>query len=767
MIKRIIAVILSVLLGVSAIAISASAANEDVVFDLTAVTDAGTESVKQGDENVLVAEKDDIITVSFVVDYDDFTDPRAYQAVYNNIYYDTDVFEYVANSATAKISSVGSAEEQGRVMGVRVIMSSTFPYGAVEHSLMNKRTVFCTFDLKVKVESGTGYVETDPEVASMQFDRGAQHVDLDYVNLKVEIGEQKHVTGITVPDEEIELTVGEEYTVVPTITPSDATNKKVNYKSSDESVATVDENGKIVSVGAGEAEITVETRDGGHTATVTVTVVNPKVEITPTTKEMYVGEEFTFDTIVTKPDSATIRYHSNNTSAVQIQGDAVKVVKAVGYSADPVTVTVMLDENTSVFATCIITIKPDSIVISPKTATINVNATTQLQVTENMADIHKQGVTFNSSDESIATVSDTGLVTGITEGIVTITATSKYNTNLTDTSTITVSKQSAPPVGGGGGGGVPSHKITFKTPDGEELKVESKAYGTEIKIADYTFAKDGYIFEGIYTDEALTIKAEDFKVNKDLTLYVKFVEDDKPNVRPPSIPSALTDVHVAYIVGRGEGKVQPQASITRAEVATIFFRLLEDEIRDANYTKENNFTDVNVGDWFNTAVSTLAKLEILNGYKEADGTYSFRPNNPITRGEYATIVSRLASVEGNEEVALSDIADHWAYENILKATSLGWIKGYEDGTFRPTNDITRAEAMTLTNRVLCREPETVDDILSEEMVTFTDNADTSMWYYLAIQEATNSHEYKMKPDGKHETWTKLTETPDWTKLEKE
>lgn len=219
--------------------------------------------------------------------------------------------------------------------------------------------------------------------------------------------------------------------------------------------------------------------------------------------------------------------------------------------------------------------------------------------------------------------------------------------------------------------------------------------------------------------------------------------------------------HFAYIVGYGNGEVRPQNSITRAEVAAIFFRLLEDDVRDANYTRQNKFTDVSNDAWYCSAVSTLSAMGIISGYPDA----TFRPNASITRAEFAAIATRF-DVNGDKTPAsFNDIAGHWAKDEIAVAANNGWVNGYEDGSFRPQNKITRAETMSLVNRVLNRKPETAEDLL-ENMTKWTDNADTNAWYYLAVQEATNSHYYEYKENSQYEKWTELRETRDWSELDK-
>ena len=237
----------------------------------------------------------------------------------------------------------------------------------------------------------------------------------------------------------------------------------------------------------------------------------------------------------------------------------------------------------------------------------------------------------------------------------------------------------------------------------------------------------------------------------------------KPTVEIPD-DDALglnTTDHFAYIVGYGNGEVRPQNNITRAEVATIFFRLLTDDVRDENLTKTNRYSDVAATSWYNTAVSTLSSMGIITGYP--DGT--FRPNAAITRAEFAAIAARFDNDGDKTAAKFSDIATHWAKDEISIAYNNGWITGYPNGTFGPQRDITRAETMTLVNRVLNRQPETEDDLLPN-MTVWTDNANPKAWYYLAVQEATNSHYYEFKTNSQYEKWTELRETRDWTQLEK-
>ena len=238
----------------------------------------------------------------------------------------------------------------------------------------------------------------------------------------------------------------------------------------------------------------------------------------------------------------------------------------------------------------------------------------------------------------------------------------------------------------------------------------------------------------------------------------------KPTVDiPDDVPTGLNgDDHFAYIVGYPDGNVKPSGNITRAEVATIFFRLLTEDVRTANSTQSNSLSDVSRGQWFNHAISTLSSMGIVKG--NPDGT--FDPDAPITRAEFAAIAARFDDKNTNTTSNFSDIASHWAKDEIGVAANKGWINGYPDSTFRPDQYITRAEAMTLVNRVLNRLPEKSEDLL-DDMIKWPDNADASVWYYLAVQEATNSHDYSDKSNAdKYEKWTKIRDARDWTLLEK-
>ena len=228
-------------------------------------------------------------------------------------------------------------------------------------------------------------------------------------------------------------------------------------------------------------------------------------------------------------------------------------------------------------------------------------------------------------------------------------------------------------------------------------------------------------------------------------------------------PQLNRDDHVAYIMGYPDGTVQPEGQITRAEACTIFFRLLTDSSRDYYFARTNDYSDVNRGDWFNNAISTLSNAGIVTGYN--DGT--FRPNQPITRGEMAKIIANFANLNKGTK-SFTDLSGHWSKTYVELAAGNGWIAGYPDGSFRPDQKITRAETVTMINRVLERVPAKELRLLSRSiMLTFPDN-NPGDWYYIAIQEASNSHEYQRSvyETTGDEMWTKLIDNVDWTKLEK-
>ena len=227
-------------------------------------------------------------------------------------------------------------------------------------------------------------------------------------------------------------------------------------------------------------------------------------------------------------------------------------------------------------------------------------------------------------------------------------------------------------------------------------------------------------------------------------------------------PTLNRDDHYAYVVGYPDGMVRPSGNITRAEAATIFFRLLTDDSRNQFWMTTNAYSDVNRGDWFNNAVSTLSNAGIISGYP--DGT--FRPNAPITRAEMSKIIALFAKLNKSED-RFNDIAGHWAEAYIKLAAGNGWIAGYPDGSFKPQQNITRAETMTMINRVLERVPSVESHLLPyNAMLTFPD-CQSGQWFYIAVQEATNSHTYERAASEKNgdEQWIALRANRDWTQFQ--
>ena len=294
------------------------------------------------------------------------------------------------------------------------------------------------------------------------------------------------------------------------------------------------------------------------------------------------------------------------------------------------------------------------------------------------------------------------------------------------------------------------YTLHYESNGGTSYKDESYSSGTTVTL-DKAPVRESYTFTGWYADKALTDKITNVKMTGNKTVYAGW--------EATGVPDMLNgDDHYAYVVGYSDGTVRPNANISRAEVATIFFRLLKEDVRDGNLTAENTFTDVTDGQWHNKAISTMAKLGVIKG-RNAE---AFDPDAPITRAEFATICARFDKTQISTSSNFTDISGHWAEKYIERAATLGWIAGYSDGTFRPSNYITRAEAMTMINRVLCRMPQSEGDLLND-MTIWPDNHPTD-WHYLAVQEATNSHDFNRQGEV-GESWTKLTSAPDWTRYQ--
>ena len=298
---------------------------------------------------------------------------------------------------------------------------------------------------------------------------------------------------------------------------------------------------------------------------------------------------------------------------------------------------------------------------------------------------------------------------------------------------------------GGGDSGDQIVTLHYESNGGTTYKDERYTYGTIVKL-DKTPLREGRTFTGWYADKELTKKITKITMKGDKTVYAGW--------KLTPVPEVFDGDHTAYIIGYVDGTVKPLANITRSEVATIFYRLLNDEEREKYKTTTNNFADVDPSAWYNTPTSTMAAMGIIGGYP--DGL--FHGNDNITRAEFAAICARFDKNTKNTKADFSDISGHWAELDIAIAVNNGWIMGYPDGTFRPNQTITRAEATALINRVLARIPEDPQDLL-DGMKTWPDNMNTDKWYYIPVQEATNSHDYERKANG-NEKWTALNKDMD-------
>lgn len=302
--------------------------------------------------------------------------------------------------------------------------------------------------------------------------------------------------------------------------------------------------------------------------------------------------------------------------------------------------------------------------------------------------------------------------------------------------------------GGGNhnGGSSTRYSLHYESNGGTEYQDEWYSPNTVVSL-DKSPTREGYTFTGWYADNALTEKIGQITMTSNKTVYAGWEKTD--------IPDWLNGRdHLSYVAGYEDGTVRPQRDITRAEVASIFYRLLEDDVREQYFTEDSSFSDVDPNAWYGTAVATMANAGILKGRTEE----CFAPDAPITRAEFAAIASRFDASDIAAGSDFTDISGHWAENAIERAATLGWVMGYEDGSFRPENQITRAEAMAMINRVLKRLPEEESDLLSG-MKTWPDNQPKS-WYYFVVQEATNSHDYERKADEVHEKWTELREDTD-------
>ena len=301
------------------------------------------------------------------------------------------------------------------------------------------------------------------------------------------------------------------------------------------------------------------------------------------------------------------------------------------------------------------------------------------------------------------------------------------------------------------------HTLTFDTMGGSKIAPETVRHGlTVAKPKDPV--NGGYIFDGWYTDKTFRHRY-DFStpLTEDITIYAKWFLVVLPGVTvKKNTPKLNTADHFAYVQGYPDGTVKPAGNITRAETAAILFRLMDDASRKTYYSTKSGFRDVASGSWYNTYVATLNNAGVItdssNGY--------FRPNEAITRAELAAMLAKFSETTGAANYFNDVSAKYWAANAIAICAKLGWITGYPDGTFRPDKNVTRAELMAMINRATGRAPKSADAFLPG-MKTWSDNT-ADKWYYLDVQEATNSHSYTVKGS---ETWTALTSDPNWSLYE--
>ena len=319
------------------------------------------------------------------------------------------------------------------------------------------------------------------------------------------------------------------------------------------------------------------------------------------------------------------------------------------------------------------------------------------------------------------------------------------------------------------------YTLSYNSNGGTKYEDELHLEGTEVQL-DKVPERDGHTFTGWFADEDLTQQIATITMNDHSTVHAGWEKDEEPwtpPITPPETPTEPSEPvytpnwlnttdHVSYIIGYSDGTVKPNAGITRAEVATIFFRLLTDGARERFWSETNAYSDVASGSWYNIAVSTLSNMGILGGYE--DGT--FRPNASITRAEFAKIaVSFFDWADVYAVNSFVDVRDSAWYANyVAVAAEIGLIEGYGGNVFRPDATITRAEACTIINRTLGRAPDADHLLPVGRMNTWPDNADTGVWYYAQIQEATNSHDYRWL--GDIEQWTEKLPEPDWDALQR-
>lgn len=301
------------------------------------------------------------------------------------------------------------------------------------------------------------------------------------------------------------------------------------------------------------------------------------------------------------------------------------------------------------------------------------------------------------------------------------------------------------------------HTLTFDTMGGSKIAPETVRHGlTVAKPKDPV--NGGFLFDGWYTDKTYRTPYNfATPLTQDTTIYAKWFLIVLPGVTvKKNTPKLNTADHFAYVQGYPDGTVKPAGNITRAETAAILFRLMDDASRKTYYSTKSGFRDVASGSWYNTYVATLNNAGVITDSSNG----CFRPNEAITRAELAAMLAKFSETTGAANYFNDVSAKYWAANAIAICAKLGWITGYPDGTFRPDKNVTRAELMAMINRATGRAPKSADAFLPG-MKTWSDNT-ADKWYYLDVQEATNSHSYTVKGS---ETWTALTSDPNWSLYE--
>ncbi len=285
------------------------------------------------------------------------------------------------------------------------------------------------------------------------------------------------------------------------------------------------------------------------------------------------------------------------------------------------------------------------------------------------------------------------------------------------------------------------YKLIYMFDENKIDRVERHKNGSYIKLSHVPI-RENYTFTGWYEDNEHTIPIKEIQLTKNTRIYAGWELTDVPSYFESKI-------HNAYLIGYCDNLIKPESNITRAELAMVLYRLLKEEIRDKYQVSISPFADVSEESWYNVAVSTMANLGIVNGYKDG----SFKPGKNVTRAEYAAMLARMDFSSTLLSDEYDDTVGHWAEEYIRKASAVGWILGYDDGSFRPEESVSRAQTAVMINRVLNRMPKRLENLL-DGMKTFADNSDTDAWYYIPLQEATNSHEYS-RINESTEKWTSV------------